>query len=311
MAQVASAMARASGAPPAGEVWIGDDAAVLGAPGGPLLLATDAAVAGVHADLSLVGLDDLGWKALTATVSDIGAMGGRPLHAVVSLCLPPGTDVGSLAAGIAEASARWSCPVVGGDVTGADQVVVSVAATGVVEGDGPPVTRSGASPGDRLLVTGPLGRSAAGLRFLRATARSGGRGAGDEVGEALVAAHRRPLARIAEGITARRAGATAMIDVSDGLAIDLHRLADASRVGFHLETVPVAGGASEAEALAGGEDYELVIAVPDDRVAALEAAFVAAGLRAPFIVGRCATDPSERLLAGSPLPRSGWQHRLG
>ncbi|MGH9087844.1 MAG: thiamine-phosphate kinase, partial [Acidimicrobiales bacterium] len=188
VARIALAMARASGPPPAGDVWIGDDAAVVAPLPGRWLLATDAAVAGVHADLSLVGLDDLGWKALTATVSDLGAMGGRPCYALVTTCLPPGTDVDLLAAGIAEASARWACPVVGGDVTGADQIVVSVAAAGVLDGPEPAVTRAGASPGDALFVTGPLGASAAGLRLLRAP-RPG-------PAAALVAAHRRPTARL-------------------------------------------------------------------------------------------------------------------
>lgn len=315
--------------PPAGETWIGDDAAVVRVPGDRVVLATDATVAGVHADLALVGLDDLGWKAVTSTVSDIAAMGARPRHALVVLCAPSGTDMDLLNAGIAQASARWRCPVVGGDLSAADDVVVAVSVVGSLD-DGPPaVRRDGASPGDTLMLTGPVGGSAAGLARLRDARRARGRPATEPavpgaeasrgqarppvppaVVAALVGAHRRPLARLEEGTVARLAGATAMIDVSDGLALDLHRLADASGIGFRLESVPVAAGATEEEALSGGEDYELVVAVPDDRVAALEQAFLAAGLRPPLTVGRCAADPAERLLAGSPLPRSGWQHRL-
>lgn len=302
VARIALALARASGPPPPGSLWIGDDAAVLAPLPGPWLLATDAAVAGVHADLTLVGLDDLAWKALTATVSDLGAMGGRPCYALVTACLPPRTDADLLAAGLAEASARWACPVVGGDVTGADQVMVSVAAVGSLDGPAPAVARSGASPGDALFVTGPLGSSAAGLRLLRTSPA-------DEVSAALMAAHRRPVARLREGATARAAGATAMIDVSDGLSVDLHRLADASGVGFRLTDVPVAEGATEEEALGGGEDYELVVATADP--AALRAAFTAEGLRPPLAVGRCTADPGERLLRGGTLGRRGWQHRLG
>ena len=159
--------ARATGPAPDAELWIGDDAAVVAAPHGPLVLAADAVVEGVHADLSLVSLDDLGWKALSAAVSDIGAMGARPLHALVTICVPPGTDLDALAEGVAEASAAWNCPVVGGDLSAAAQVVVSVAVSGVLEGGRPPVTRAGASAGDVLVVTGPLGGSAAGLRLLR------------------------------------------------------------------------------------------------------------------------------------------------
>ena len=300
MRRIAEVFGRALGAPPAGEVWIGDDAAVVAAPAGRLVFATDAAVAGVHADLSLCGLDDLGWKALTATLSDIGAVGGRPSYAVVDFCAPPGTDLVLLATGVAAAAAEWRCPVVGGDVTTASQVMVAAAATGVLEGDEPPVLRSGASPGDRLVVTGPLGASAAGLRLLRA-------GAGGPAG--AVAAHRRPRARIAEGLEARRAGATGMMDVSDGLGIDLHRMADASGVGIALDSVPVAEGATEEEALGGGEDFELVIATPaPDRLAD---AFAAAGLRPPIEIGRCTQDVRERTLRGRPFGRTGYEHAVG
>ncbi|MGH9093234.1 MAG: AIR synthase related protein, partial [Acidimicrobiales bacterium] len=134
LARVANSMRAASGPVQPGEIWIGDDAAVVAPPAGMLVLATDAAVAGVHADLSLVGLDDLGWKALTAAVSDLGAMGARPLHALVTACAPPGTDLDLLAAGVAQASAAWACPVVGGDLSTASEVVVSVAVTGTLDG---------------------------------------------------------------------------------------------------------------------------------------------------------------------------------
>jgi len=305
VAHLAQILGAASGPAGPGEIWIGDDAAVVGAPEGRLVLATDAAVAGVHADLSLVGLGDLGWKALTAAVSDVGAMGARPLQALVTLCAPFGTDLDALTAGMAEASARWACPVVGGDLSTADQVVVSVAVSGVLEGPSPPVTRAGASPGDLIFVTGPLGGSAAGLRLLR-----GGGGTGDSgAEEALVRAHRRPEARLMEGAAARRAGAEAMIDVSDGLSIDLHRMADASGVGFHLDSVPVAPGATRDEALSGGEDYELVVATTDPD--ALAAVYAEEGLRPPIVMGRCVADRGDRRLKGDPLPRTGWEHRLG
>ncbi|MGH9093271.1 MAG: AIR synthase-related protein, partial [Acidimicrobiales bacterium] len=111
------------------------------------------------------------------------------------------------------------------------------------------------------------------------------------------------------GQAARAAGASAMIDVSDGLAIDLHRMADASGVGFRLDTVPVAPGATREEALGGGEDYELVVATADPD--ALAGAFAAAGLRAPVVFGRCTGDPADRLLGGEPLGRLGWEHPMG
>lgn len=296
-------MEDALGPAPAGEIWIGDDAAVVAAAGGRLVLATDACVAGVHADLSLVGLDDLGWKALTSTVSDVAAVGGRPSHAVVAVCAPAGTDADRLMRGVAEAAARWGCPVVGGDLAVAGQVVVSVAATGVLGGAEPPVRRSGAAPGHHLVVTGPLGASAAGLRLLR---RGGARTPGEA---ALVASHRRPEARLEEGLVARAAGASAMMDISDGLALDAHRLAGASGVGIALDDVPVAEGATEEEALGGGEDFELVIATPDP--VHLAEAFAAAGLRPPIEVGRCTEDVGERTLRGQPFARAGFEHAVG
>lgn len=296
---VAEIFERASGAPPPGDVWIGDDAAVVAVPGGRLVFATDAVVGGVHADLALTGLDDLGWKALTATVSDIGAVGGRPTHAVVDFCVPPGTDLALLATGTAEASKEWGCPVVGGDVSTAPEVVVVVAAIGLLDGDEPPVLRSGASPGDRLVVTGPLGASAAGLRLLRDGVRTPA---------SAIAAHVRPRARLVEGVVARRAGATAMMDVSDGLSLDLDRLVRASGVGAVLDDVPVAEGATEEEALGGGEDFELLIAAAD--VSRLADAFAEAGLRPPVEIGRCSSDRDERTLRGRAFARVGFEHPL-
>jgi thiamine-monophosphate kinase len=294
------------GGPPSGEVWIGDDAAVLGEQEGSLLLTTDLTVAGVHADLGVMGLDDLGWRAFVAAVSDIAAMGGVPCHALVGVAGPPSTDLDLLYEGIGSAAEAHGCPVVGGDLSTAWQVVVSVTVTGRSDGPAPPVLRSGASPGDFLLVTGALGASAAGLCVLRERGLGRARAGGDAEA-ALVAAHVRPRARLKEGVTARRAGATAMIDISDGLVADLGHLAEASGVGFALEDVPVTVGARADEALGGGEDYELVMAVPDpDRVVA---AFADAGFGAPIPIGVCTDDPALRTLRGVSLPTVGFEHR--
>ena len=251
---------------------IGDDAAVVEPPSGPLLLAADTVVAGVHTPPDLP-LEDIGWKAVVVNVSDMAAMGGRPLHLLVTVAAPPGTDLDRLFDGVAEAAQAYICPVVGGDLTTADTLVVTVAVTGTV--DGTPVTRSGASPGESIYVTGPLGAAAA----------SGWT--------------RRPVARVAEGVDARGAGATAMIDVSDGLVADLGHIADESGVGFALEEVPIAPGATLEQALTGGEDYELVFTAPVAR------------LPVGFRIGVCTADPAERTLAGRPLPDGGgWEHRF-
>ncbi len=314
LATIFAELHRHLGSAPPGELWLGDDAAVVSAPPGALVMATDAAVEGVHGDLGLMGLDDFGWKALTAAVSDLAAMGARPMCSLVSYCSPPGLDFGLLTSGIAQAAARYRCPVVGGDVTVASQLVVSVSVVGRLDG-GIAVTRAGAGPGDTIFVTGACGGSAAGLRLLRREVAGEGPEEGapegaaappDDAADALRRAHRRPVARIAEGEAARLGGATAMMDVSDGLALDLHRLALASGVGLRLSAVPTRAGATEEEALHGGEDFELLIAAPDPD--ALASAFRAEGLDLPREIGWCTDDPEERDLRGQPLSIDGWQH---
>jgi thiamine-monophosphate kinase len=300
--------------PPPGETWIGDDAAVVAAPPGAgtgLVLAVDAVVAGVHADLDLVSPADVGWKALATSVSDLAAMGAEPWRAVVSVTGASSAVLDGLYEGLAAAAAEYRCPIVGGDLTAGPVLVVSVAVTGYVPGgaaDGPgdqpsepgPVGRGGARPGDRLYVTGRLGASAAGLAALRRGERSG----------PLVAAHRRPRARLAEGRAARRAGARAMIDVSDGLALDLWRLCAASGVGADLTAVPVATGATRDEALSGGEDYVLVVAVPPD--VDLVTIFSGGGLPPPLPIGLVTDAAAGTLrLDGEDLEPAGYRHDLG
>jgi thiamine-monophosphate kinase len=284
--------------PPPGELWIGDDAAILGPVGSRVLFAADAVVEGVHADLSLVTLADFGWKAVAVNVSDIAAMGGRPTAAVITIAGPPATDLDTLYGGIAEAAAAWEVAIVGGDLTTARELLVSVAILGDGSGDPPPVTRSGASAGDDIWVTGPLGASSAGLRRLRAGQPDDAR------------AYGRPMARLAEGRAAREAGVTAMIDASDGLTIDLGRLLDAAGIGAALDEVPIAPGATAEEALGGGEDYELIFTAPPAAAGAVSEGVGRAG-RLPIRIGRCVSGPAAIVLAGRELPRRGWEHPWG
>lgn len=246
--------------PPPGETWSGDDAAVVQ---DGLLLAIDTVAEGTHFTAE-TPLDDVGWKAVVANVSDIAAMGGRPAYLLAAVAGPPGTDLDALAKGMADAAAAHGCFLVGGDLANAATVVVTVAITGTVDGD--PVLRRGARPGDDLYVTGPLGHAAASQWT------------------------ERPQARVHEGEAARTAGATAMIDISDGLVADLNHIADASNVGYVLDDVPVADGATIDQALHGGEDYELVYAGPPGLP----------GIR----IGRCTDDPTQRQEA------RGWEHRF-
>ncbi|MGC8511547.1 MAG: thiamine-phosphate kinase [Acidimicrobiales bacterium] len=282
------------------EEWIGDDSAIVRPPQGWMLLAADTVVAGVHADLAYTSVDDLGWKAMAASVSDIAAMGGVPGHALVAVTAPPGSDVRLLYSGISAAAEEMSCPVVGGDLTNGPELTVTVAVTGSCPGR--PVRRSGARPGDVIWVTGALGASAAGLRRLRS-----GEARYDAVREpaSAVRAHARPTPRLLEGRAARLAGATAMIDVSDGLVADLGHIAESSGVGFRLEHVPVHPEATLEEAMSGGEDFALVFCAPP--AADLDGEF--AGIKPPIMIGECVPDPDHRSLDGEALAvSSGWQH---
>ncbi len=287
-----------------------DDAAELEVPGGgSLVVSVDSTVDGVHVDLALCQPADVGWKALMGALSDLAAMGARPLGALVALCVPGGRGTGDLAdggmEGVAEATRASGCLVLGGDVSSASNLVDSVTVLGTVD-DGQPVSRDGARPGDLVLVTGPCGASAAGLRMLRAAAPGGA------VDPSLATAYRRPVARLAEGVAARLAGARALMDVSDGLALDLHRLSTASGVGFALDDVPVAAGATLDEALGGGEDYELILVVAPDVLDGMASAFVRAGLRPPAPeLGVMTYDVAQREFMGRFLPPVGWQHLLG
>lgn len=305
-----------------------DDAGLVEVPGaGELVVSIDSVVAGVHVDLAVCSPGDVGWKALMGALSDLAAMGAAPLGALIALCVPGGAGDGKVALGVmegvAEAAEVTSCPVVGGDVSSSPELVVAVTVLGTVgdtdgdeDGAGTrsagtrpetqrgPVSRAGAAAGDAVVVTGPCGASAAGLRRLRE--RRGGAAEGD-----AGLAYRRPRARLHEGALARRCGARAMIDVSDGFALDLHRLADASGVGFRLDEVPVAAGASLDEALSGGEDYELLVAVGRRELSEFLERFEAEGLRTPLPVGTFLSDAEVRLLGDQELARLGWQHRLG
>jgi thiamine-monophosphate kinase len=256
-----------------GEVWLGDDAAAVRAPTGLLLLAVDPVVAGVHFD-HRVPATDVGWNAVARNLSDLAAMGGRPLHALVSLVVPDDCPwpVDEVVQGVDEAATAYGCRVVGGDTSSGPALVVTVAVTGTV--DGSPVLRSGARPGDLLLLSGPLG------------ARQG-----------------RIRPRLDAGDAARRGGATAMIDLSDGLPLDLRRLAAASGVGAELdEPLPVLRGGAWDD----GDGYELLFAAPDaDTVAD---AFGAAGLAPALVIGRCVADAGRLRLGDAALPEGGWSH---
>jgi len=226
-------------------VGIGDDAAVLRAPGGghQWLFASDMMVEGVHFRRQDVPPQWIGWKALACNVSDIAAMGGLPHWAVVSLGLPPSTPVSfvdGVYAGLERCARRFDLAIVGGDTVRAPQVVVDVAILGMVK-RGRLVLRSGARVGDSVFVTGRLGGSLSSGRHARFI----------------------PRLREAQALI-RRVRVHAMMDLSDGLASDLWQLSRASRVVLRVEAtrVPIARAARTLHhALMDGEDFELLFAV--------------------------------------------------
>jgi thiamine-monophosphate kinase len=265
-------------APPGPEVLvgIGDDAAAVAWGGETLLLTTDALLEGVHFRRSTATLRDVGAKAIAVNVSDIAAMGGEPRYALLALALPPSLPVAEadeLYAGIHDMARRHGVSVVGGDTCAALGGIV-LAVTLVGRADGAPLRRSGARPGDAILVTGTLGASAAGLALLE----QGPGGLSPATVEAVARPHRLPTPRVAEGRLIRASGsATAMIDVSDGLVTDLGHIAAESRVGgrIDVDALPVSEATRAVAAalgrdplrwaLSGGEDYELLFTAAADR----------------------------------------------
>ena len=247
----------------------GDDAAVLQPPRGERLVATaDAVFEGVHFDARFTPAD-VGWKALAVNLSDLAAMGARPLWALVALALPRDTDpakVAGLARGLGACARTHGVAVVGGNVTRARQLSLTITVVGSARR---PIRRDGARPGDAVLLSGTVGDAALGLRTGAAAT--------------LARRQRRPSPRLALG-RALAGLATAAIDVSDGLVQDLGHLCEGSRVAasVRLEELPLSAAYRRATrrakdpwgpALAGGEDYELCVTVPPRRVrAALGAA---------------------------------------
>ena len=301
--------------PPGGQIWSGDDAAVLPGSAAPLVFTTDVLVAGVDFDLAYGSGRAVGVKALAANASDVAAMGGRPRAAVASLIVPADTTAATIediAAGLASASSRLDVDVVGGDISEGRDLALAIAMTGFLPGRA--VTRAGARPGDALCVTGSLGGAAAGLLLLRA----GGDGSVSAAAGRLASRQLEPSPRVEEGIALASLGATAMIDVSDGLLADLGHLLDASKVGCDVDdsAVPVDTDISSAGlpegspeplrfALAGGEDFELLVTLPQEEVEEA-AAELEVGLS---VIGRI--TETGRLLGGRSLESwdlSGWEH---
>ena len=259
----------AAGRAPAPVLGPGDDAAVLAVPDGRVVATTDLLVDARHFRRDWSTATDVGRKAAAQNLADVAAMGAVPTGLLLGLAVPPDLPVAwleELADGMRAECEPLGARVLGGDVVRADVLVLAVTAFGDLQGRAP-VTRSGAKPGDVVAYTGRLGWAAAGLAVL-------GRGFRSPVG--VVAAHRRPEPPYAQGPRAAELGATAMVDVSDGLVADLQHVALASGVGIELDTSRLevsaklrdVGNALGVEpmdwVLAGGDDHALAATFPGD-----------------------------------------------
>jgi thiamine-monophosphate kinase len=322
--RISAHLAKLQTQPAAGAVrlGIGDDAAVLVLPEGEELVTTiDALIEEVHFRRDWSRPEDIGWKALAVNVSDLGAMGARPLACFLTLALPKGTRtawVDRFYAGLAECAGEYGCPVAGGDtVRSPDRIALTIAALGSVPA-GKAVTRAGAQPGDLICVTGVLGDSGAGLALLERGKRAARRYAGP------VAWHRRPHPPVAAGaVLAERGIPSAMMDLSDGLASDLRHIARASGVGARIEAsrLPISDAARQAAkelkvdpvhwALHGGEDYQLLFTVPEERFEELPPALGPLGAVAT-VIGRITRRRGLFLIGtdakSSPLRPTGFKH---
>jgi thiamine-monophosphate kinase len=268
-------------------VGSGDDAAVTEPVGRPGATTVDAIVEGVHFTLPEFPAEAVGRKALAAALSDLAAMAAEPAHAYVVLGVPPHASdelLISLADGIAEVAGREGVSVIGGDVTRSPSLTLAVTCVGHEPEGGRLVTRAGAQVGDVVAVTGELGGAAAALELLTSgdpeagaerAARGGSAALDPAVRDALLPRQLDPRPRLDAGAALSAAGATAMIDVSDGVGADAGHVARASgaRVQLEAHLLPLAEGLRElygsedralATAISGGEDFELLVTLPEE-----------------------------------------------
>ena len=284
---------------------MGDDAALV-AP--DLVWTVDAQVDGVHFRRDWSSPEDVGWKALSVNLSDLAAMGATPVGALVSLIFGEGdaTSVEPIYAGLEACSRLYDCPIIGGDVARGPGLALSISVLG--RAASAPPGRDGARPGDVIAVTGTLGEAAAGLLALRDPALGALEGA-----EACVERQRRPHPRMHEGVALAQV-AHAMMDISDGIATDLRRMARRSSVGItvDLDVLPMhsavrriadhSGVEPSALAATGGEDYELAVALDP---------FAVATCGVPLtVIGEVVDGPIGLTLrgVGADAALRGWDH---
>jgi thiamine-monophosphate kinase len=308
--------------PPAGPrviVGAGDDAAVT-VPGGATATSVDALVDGVHFHRDRASLRQIGAKALATALSDLAAMGAEPGEAYTVLGVPADLDEDGcleLLDGIVALAATTGTTLAGGDLTRAPALTVAITVVGHAPSPDQLVTRSGARPGDALVLSGELGGAAAGLIVLESRPDLPA-GLATETAERLLRRQLEPVPRLAAGRALAAAGARAMVDLSDGLGGDAPHLARASGVGLRIEAgaLPLVEGVAESAesagqdalrlAVSGGEDYELLAAIPPEGLD-LEELSSAAGVRMTRIGEAVAGSEVEiRLPGGRSLEPDGY-----
>lgn len=287
---------------------IGDDCAILQVPpGSQLLVTTDLSIEGVHFRREWHSAAIVGHRCLARGLSDIAAMGGEPIACFLSLGVPPKLPkrwASEFLRGLLRLAQQFDISLAGGDTSSAEDIVADIAVLGTVP-TGRAVLRSGAHPGDSIYVTGDLGGAAAALQSLY-RGKPMGRAANRR------AFHREPRVRVG-GWLRQRQLPTAMIDLSDGLSVDLAHICRESRVSAVIEetAIPIAGGANLDLALHGGEDYELLLTAPPEAKFPLKIAGVAITR-----IGEVRPRSSKRFLVQlrdrsghlRPLRPEGWQH---
>jgi thiamine-monophosphate kinase len=303
---IASIRAALGPLPPRVLVGPGDDAAVVRADA-VAVTSIDSVVDGVHFSLATHSPGDVGHKALATALSDLAAMGAGPGEAYVSLALPPGFDGAlELVEGMRALAAEQGVAIAGGDVVSAPVLAVTVSVTGWSGAADRLVYRSGAQPGDLVGVTGELGGSGEGLRLLTT-------GDDSQYRETLVRRHRLPQPLLSTGLALAEAGASAMIDVSDGVATDAGHIARASGVmlDIRLDDLPLAEGVDSPElAASAGDDYELLFTAAADLRDAAERAATATGTRVTWLGDVSAGGAAARLHAadGRIVDLRGYEH---
>jgi thiamine-monophosphate kinase len=301
-------------------VGSGDDAAVT-LPGGPTATSVDAIVDGVHFRREQASLAEIGHKALATALSDLAAMGAEAGEAYVVIGIPPDLDEDGcleLLDGLLALAAATGTSLAGGDVTRAPALTLAVTVVGHAARPELLIGRDGARPGDALVLSGELGGAAAGLLLLERPQLAAA--VGEETAAHLRGRQLRPQPRLATGRALADAGATAMIDLSDGLGGDAGHLAAASRVALRIDAsaLPLANGIAAIGAAAGqeplqlavggGEDYELLVALPPERLTELAVIAAAAGEGTLTQVGEVLAGEGVevRLPAGGSLPLAGF-----